>query len=341
MANIKLSQSSVKLWRKCKFAWAKKYIDRIIPKKKSRPFQVGIICHEMIEHEREGKDPFKVLDKYEKKLGKFFEEEREVYGDILNDIRVIMKGYYKHWKKKPLKSVKYKGKVAEHYIEVPLLPGIDFIAYFDEITFFKGNWLTEHKTGKKEVSQEVRFWDIQSMIYLWAMRELGFKVKGILWNWIKSFPPTKPQQLKNGALSVSKNINTTWAVYREEIKRLGLKEKDYKEIKEAFEGAEERFYSRVRLPANEKVIETVLADFKATALEIQNERHNEVQPRSLNFMCVSCDYYLICQTEMRGYDAEDVKKKEYKTREKREREEPPKKEKRKFRGQNDVTKRRR
>ena len=314
---FKVSNSKVKVWRKCRNAYYYKYIENIVPARKSPPLIRGSIIHEMDEAWIEHGEFESVLKKYEKEYKKMFIEEQQEFGDIIGDMRMIMEGYIKKWKGKDLKYLEREGTRTEHWLEFPLVPGILFTGKIDKIgqDQKKRVWLVEKKSFKKSLpKEEIRFTDLQTTLYYWAAPLCGFpKPMGIMWDYVRAKAPAIPEPLKNGSLSKKKSIDTTYEVYLAAIKELGLDPKDYKDILDQLKHQTDKFYRRIYLPAPHALVEPLLVDLKQTALEIR-ELGEISRVRTLTRDCGWCDYYSLCQAELRGLDTEFIRKKEYKER---------------------------
>src|SRR6185312_1141629 len=89
-----VSNSKVKLWRKCRRAYWYRYVERLRVKRKKRPLMFGSIVHGMIETFVNADDPFAYLDEQAKTNMKLFRSEREEYGELIDDVRTIMTEYF-------------------------------------------------------------------------------------------------------------------------------------------------------------------------------------------------------------------------------------------------------
>src|SRR4051812_41513611 len=87
---LAINQSRVKSWRTCKRQHHYKYEERLVRKKIKRPFLFGNIVHSMLEAHANSRDPFRVLTKIERENRKLFAAEKELYGDIVQDVEYIM-----------------------------------------------------------------------------------------------------------------------------------------------------------------------------------------------------------------------------------------------------------
>ena len=280
---ISVSQSKIKTWRMCKRAHYNKYVLGLRKKKIKRPFMFGRIVHEMIEADANGDDAFKVLDSIDLKNQKLFQAEREMYGDIINNIRDIMTEYFIHWGKSGLSYVRKKGKSAEHSFEIEVEKGIIFKGKIDGLAKAKNlKWLVEHKTFTKEMNDDDRWRNIQSAVYIRAVRELGiFDPDGTLWDSIKSKPPTVPQLLKDGSMS-QRAIDTLPSVIHRFLKENKLSPAKYKSFIKDQEANRDRFFKRVYTPISEEVLDNIWEDFLESAREVA-EDGKEKKVRTIGF----------------------------------------------------------
>ena len=75
---MKVSQSKVKMWRQCKFAYHCKHVEKLRKKTKSRPLTFGTLVHEMLEAHANGDDPFDQLNKASVINAKLFDGGRQM-----------------------------------------------------------------------------------------------------------------------------------------------------------------------------------------------------------------------------------------------------------------------
>lgn len=321
---LEIHQSGLKNWRHCHRLYHYKYIQRLEKRRKPNALVRGTVVHAMIEAKAKGEDPWEVFDEFIKENQKIFQEEQEYIGmeDIISD---IMEGYFSYYKNDDLKPLPIKStkgvRYAEHSFLVPLIEdkGIYFGGIIDMIvTDEKGRvWLMDHKTHKTLPKGDIAYLNIQSNLYAWAMKQdpnLPEPV-GMVWNYIRWKQPSKPEVLKSGALSKSSKIDTTWDIYKKAVKEAGLDIKDYEDMKETLKGKEEDFYVRHYLPFNKSVQNNILEDAKSTALDIyKNSR--KIKDRNITRDCSWCEFYQICQAELKGLDTSTILKFEYKIKEK-------------------------
>jgi len=276
----------------------------IMKKKKSTPLVRGTIIHEMLEANIDtgAAAARKVLKAHKKKIGKIMEGD-DFYG-VLDEIEILMDGYFDYYKPDPLKYIKHQGKKSEFEFEIKLAPGIMLKGKVDSAARSQDKlvWLVEHKSHKQIPISEFKFTDAQSGLYTLAMPEVGLpKPDGVCWDYIKTNSPKKPEVLKSGELSKKKSINTTWPVYLSAIEEEDLDPSDYEDVREHLDGKEADFYIRVFLPISETFINNLKDEAIMTAREME-KRAGVDRTRSLGQHCSWCDMRDLCQASLLGLD---------------------------------------
>jgi bacterioferritin (cytochrome b1) len=172
--------------------------------------------------------------------------------------------------------------------------------------------LWEHKSRKYTPSQGVRLRDYQTIIYSALWEALGDvpPIDQIIWNYIRTKPPTEPEVLKNGTLSKKKNIDTTWSVYAEAIKNLGLRTSDYLDMRQRLEPRELTVYFP-RYESETLINRDLLLDDVITTGDEMEEAEarwrDGVRPvRNFSPFCDHCDYLKLCNAAITGGDEDDL-----------------------------------
>jgi hypothetical protein len=178
----------------------------------------------------------------------------------------------------------------------------------------------DHKFHKVLPGPDDRFSDIQTVLYFWLYNKVVPKRKranGVLWDYGRMKAPSVPDVLKSGELSKKAKIDTDAFTYKQAIKEHGLKVKDYAEMLKKLEHRDKTFFERVPLPSpSEALVERVVEDARQTAA-IRAKLGPDVAPRNMSgFNCKTCDFRTLCEAEVRGLDADFVRKRDYKRREK-------------------------
>jgi hypothetical protein len=318
---FKISHSKVKTGRRCLRAYYYKYVLKLMKRIKSRPLYIGGLVHECLESYFKNGHYLPVIKEWEiKEFSKMFKEEQALNSDIIPLVKVLMRGYIKNWK-----SLDLTMEWVEKEIEVEIAPGIVLIGKVDgKARDSRGRkWLVEHKTCKKMPGEEVRTWDTQAILYDKALRMVGEeRLVGVIWDYLRTKLPVKPEVLKSGGLSTRKNIDTTPEVYLREIKRHGLNPKGYTDILAELTLKRDSFYRQVKLPFSIKHSDRVMKEMVVTSKHlIYMENHhsdNELMWfRNLTRDCDWCDFKTLCHAELRGEDTEYLLKHDYSKRVKR------------------------
>lgn len=321
-----VSFSEVSSYRRCPKAWEYRYLKRIKRKFKGVRLLRGEILHEMLNafvnqkivKGYEGNDPWDVLEEYAEQFGAYFEEEKDMHGDIIGDCGKIFEGYLRKYRRDTLTY-----EASEIKVEFDLsklgsgaLPVV-FIGFIDKIARDpqERRWIVDHKFLKSIPTADDRFAELQLLLYVWAygMEKPKEKLDGVCWDYARAKAPTEPDVLKSGELSKRKNLDCDPYTYLKVIRRERLDAKQYVDMLELLEGKEDTFFERVFLPKpNTEMIIEVVNDFLQTTGEIQAKRDGGRCARSMStFNCNTCEFRTLCEAEVRGLDADFVMKSEY------------------------------
>lgn len=311
---IKVSQSKVRLFRSCKQAYHFKYIENLKKRRIRRPFQFGKLIHSMIEADANGDNPFKLLEQVSFDNRQMFAAEKEMYGEIIQDAKDIMKGYFDYWPEDSLFYKSRKGKFAEHEFEIEIAKGIVAKGIIDAVvkTPNKLVWLCEHKTFSRLPSEDHRWRSLQSAVYLRVIEKLGWwsNVAGVCWNYISSKPLSEPLMKKDGELS-TKNCNTMPHILDRVFKRHGLDKGPYKNLIEAARQNQKSYYRRIFSPIKPPVVEKLYQGFVDTAQKIAQYHETQIIEKNMGLHCDFCDYEPLCRAELLDSDVDFIKEKDY------------------------------
>lgn len=316
------SHSKTKLARRCLKAYEYRYIKKLKRRVKSRALIVGSLIHSCLEMWfREG---YYLPAITEWKMGEFkkmFAEEQALHKDVIPLAKQLIRGYISNWKMLDLEMV-----WVEKEFRIEIAPGIFLVGKIDGMAkdSRKLRWLVEHKSCKRMPGEEVRIYDTQVLLYAGALPHMGEKpVNGVIWDYLRTKLPTKPELLARGGLSVAKSIDTTREVYLREITRHGLNPAGYSDILEHLDTKRDQFYRQVRLPMNKTMGENILEELITTSnmliwVESEYKAGRNHCTRNLTRDCSWCDYNTMCHAELRGEDTEYLLKHDYIVRSKDE-----------------------
>lgn len=309
---INVSQSKVKLWRRCRRAYHYKFVEMLKKKKVKRPFTFGGIVHEMLEAHAEGDNPFEVLERIELEKGAYFRREIEMYGNILEDIRVIMTDYFDHWGEDAgLQFIRKNKRSSEHEFRIELRSGLWFTGRIDgAVNARRMRWVKENKSFSRTPSEDARWRSVQGAVYFRAFEMMGWQpFDGILWDYICSKPPSVPERLKSGEWS-QKKISTLPTKLEEFFAEHDLKAKDFPKLMDEARENRGDYFFRVFNPVKKHVVGMLFDDFCETAEEIA-AMHGKVKSRNIDQHCGWCDYEPLCRAELTKSDVDFIKEHEY------------------------------
>jgi hypothetical protein len=319
MPPLIVTQSSLRVWRRCHNLYGYKYVEKLRPKSITRPLVFGTAIHRIAEYAIEGKTPAQAVQEINKDRSLVFSAEVDHWDQIIKDATIIMGAYRQFYKNDPLKFPIMKGKKTEFQFEHKLTPKISLRGKIDAIpqTDDGRRWIMEHKSRRGRIENDsVRTRDLQTMIYAHvAETELGIKrIGGVLWDYIRSKTPTVPDLLKNGSLSKSR-IDTLPVQYMAAIKEHQLNPRHYTEVLKVLEANLPTWFRRVRLPINRHAIESLMDEATFTAKEIDKNAGID-RTRNLTQDCSWCPMERLCTAELFNLDSKVIREREYRVSEK-------------------------
>lgn len=310
---LKVSQSKIKAWRQCRRKYHYSYVENLRKKKGPRALKMGTLLHRMLELNICDENYRKAVDELSLEQLQLFQQEVEEYGNIIEDSLDIMAGYKEYWKDDGVRYLEFRGKRAEHEMEIKLTPTIRLTGKADLVvrTRNKRSWLGDHKTGKKQLSDSQMWRNVQSTVYHRMWEELGMKpLDGTLWDMVWSKPPSTPKLTKKGVVSKAAIVTLPVVVRRFLKEHKGIDAADAKELLAVAKENEARYYNRVFMPRQPDVERMLLRDFITTAKEIERG-HGKRKGRNLDWHCDSCQFNSLCQAALLRLDYDFIKRTQY------------------------------
>lgn len=307
---IKITNTMVRTAQRCQMQYLYKFEDMLAPNRPGIPLKRGSWIHELLEIHYTGGDWRLHHMKLRAQFLKMFEEEREYYGDLPDHCNRLMRGYLLKWAEED-KNMRIICAEQEFTVKLPHGHTLQFkvdLVTEDEY----GVWLWEHKTHKTIPRSDYRFLDVQTTRYLYGLAKNGLRPTGILWNYLRTKPPTVPKLTpKTGVLS-NRKIDTELYTYLVTLKKLGLNPRNHRDKINWLRRSEE-YFRRVRTPRPWSVVNQLVREAVVTADRIERG----IQPvRSVDRTCeYACSYKDLCITDLYGGDSESLIKANYHTRE--------------------------
>lgn len=347
-----LNQSKVKMWRRCQkqFAFRYDYVTdgrELVPSRKKLPLYRGSWMHalqEALHHQWAGFDDFTITfgegknkieieaqtwedvhDELCDQFDQLFDEEKEELEDLPDTCERLFRSYLRFWKEDQDRYTvaEYRGKPMIEYLVQGKLPGlsspfkgrIDLVVEDEE---YGGFWIWDAKWVSKIPPPEERIMSPQSLMYVWALRELrNLDIRGFVYNYGRTKPPAIPRTLKTGTLSLRKRMDTDLYTYVHAMKELhGDRWKmwvpHYSEKLRELKGREALWFRRERIPIEEEAMNQALGEFIASGNQIANRQPPLEAPRSYFYSCkFGCDYHELCVAEFTGLNIEPLIKQHY------------------------------
>lgn len=264
-----------------------------------------------------------VHTRFEEEYDGLFDEEKEEIDFEPEDLKRLFRAYLRFWQSSD--SGRYRvaaladGTPGIEFVVVSALPTritkapfkgrIDLLV---EDLEYGGLWIWDAKWVKTIPVADERMMSPQSPMYVWALREDAYDVRGFVYNYGRSKPPVVPDVLKRGTLTMKQRLDTDYATYLRAIKDLHgddwrqwaslhyiSKLRDLKD-------REKLWFDRQRIPVETARVERAMDEFLATISDIKS-RHKEAPPRSYFYNCkFGCEYHDVCVSEFMGLDIEPL-----------------------------------
>lgn len=341
-----ISVSQLQSFLSCKRKWAYGYIEEIMPRVDRAYLTIGKLCHKGMQTamqcawEDQQEHPicdYRTLDRWKIWRGAGLEALEEEYNAYLRDVPLLDEELptmdkmlldaqsvfeqafeeFEPWKYEVLTLCK-GGKpipALELHFKVPCMPTKGMHGYIDAIlqdTETGFVWCTDYKFRKTLSPDEDEANNIQNAVYAYACQKMGVDITGTMtWQHINT-PAATPTLLKNGAASRAK-IKTTWNVYREFCLANDLDPEDYREeMQEKL--ADIEWFRATNEYRNQETVERiwnqcVLPGAKAikAAKKANADNFRSLYP----WNCKMCQFQSLCQAELRGYDADYIRKNDF------------------------------
>lgn len=315
---MRVSNSKVKVYRRCPNQYRYKYVMKLQPRAKSLQLERGSWIHELLQAHYDGED---WMDLHKTRTKEFYnlpEEIREDLGDLPSECRRIMRSYLRYWRDED----KHFFVVDSELDEIVTLPsGLEFHVIIDLIVEdLRTNllWIWDHKTRKSFEASDNMLLDPQLTNYYGAATILGYKpLGGVLYNEIRTKAPAIPEMTQRG-LTRRKNIDTDVFTYMSALRKHGLDPVDYSEIlRHIARGQPERFFRRRKLPKDRPMLRTMRRELVQSAREIRAAEDDVRFPRTFLTSCKwDCDYKNLCIAELHGGDISSMIKLNFRRRKK-------------------------
>lgn len=313
------THSMIKTFRRCPKQFQYKYIERLKPKVLGRPLRFGTWMHELLEALNKGEDWKEQHRRNINKFRKYFEEEREMLGDLPGDTLRTMRAYLWHYQHDDWEVLDVEFTLEVEFPDWAIYRGkIDMLIQNEY-----GLWIVDHKNLKSFPDFSYRILDAQSGLYIWAAIKNGIQVEGHIWNYLRSKPPGIPKLLASGERLSKAKLDTDYVTLLSTIKDYGLKPKDYRDWLDRLKAQQYRhgmpqaspFFQRAILEKQPAMLKMVATEAFMTHKAIHNyhwDRRDAVE-RNVDRSCAwMCSYVDLCTAELFGGNGDQVRRSQFK-----------------------------
>lgn len=176
-------------------------------------------------------------------------------------------------------------------------------------------WCTDYKFRKSLSDDIEEAYNVQNAVYTHACKKMGVEITGTMtWQHCNT-PAADPAVNKNGTVSRAK-IKTTWEHYAEFCASHGVDPEPYREEMEEKLSDIEWFRATYEY-RNEETVQriwdqVVVPAARAVKKSYTGKNHRFMYP----WNCKMCQYQSLCQAELRDYDADAIRERDYTVRHK-------------------------
>ena len=341
------NQSKLKLYRRCQRAYAFRHETvegkELVPRSAKVQLQRGTWLHGLQEAyfrglaEVEGPTWEQVHEGYADAFAGLFAEERAELGDLPAECERLFKAYLRRYG--PEDHSRYRvarlpgGDAAVEFVvecslgkasDQPFKGRVDLLI---EDLEYGGIWIRDAKWVKSVPSDDERMMSPQSLLYPWALKRcFGIEVAGFIYDYGRTKPPTIPQPLKSGRLSIAARMDTDYRTYLQAIKDLhgegwrSAAKTVYADKLKELKAREALWFRRERIPVDLHRVEQAVREMKVTVRQIERRTEGDKRhpPRSYFYNCRwGCDYHDLCVAEFNGLDTEALMATRYQLTEER------------------------
>lgn len=335
-----VSVSQLQTFLSCRKKWEYNYIENLKPRVERSYLTIGKLCHKGMQTAMKmlWRYPMATLEQLTQAGLEAMYQEGECYFDEVPMLDEEIPEFqqmrtdaanvfaqaleeFEPWKYEVI-SICRNQKLApalELHFKVSCQPTKGLHGYIDAILRDKETgftWCTDYKFRKSLSPDEDESFNVQNAVYSYACKKMGIDITGTMtWQHLNT-PAADPQILKDGRISRAK-IKTTWSHYERFCLEHGQDPNDYYlEMEEKLRDIE---WCRATLEyRNQETVDRIWKECIVPAAKGVKLAHNKNANnyRSLYpWNCKMCQYQSLCQAELRDYDADAIREREYTRRE--------------------------
>lgn len=329
-----VSVSQIQTFLSCKKKWKYNYIENLMPRIERSYLTIGKLCHKgmqtamyMLWQETPWERALRfglgtIREEWTQYMNEtpMLSEELSDMDQLFHDACSVFSQAFKEfepWKYEvfTIKRGKELLPALELHFKVPCPPTKGLHGYIDAILKDKETgsiWCVDYKFRKSLSPDEDEAFNIQNAVYSYACKKMGIPISGTMtWQYLNT-PAADPQILKDGKISRAK-IKTTWEHYSDFCKEHGQDPSYY--VEEMYDKLADIEWCRATLEyRNESTIDRIWNDCilpVARAIKAAYGKNADNFRSLYPWNCKMCQYQSLCQAELRDYDADAIRQREY------------------------------
>lgn len=330
-----VSVSQIQTYLSCRKKWEYNYIENIMPRVERSYLTIGKLCHKGMQVAMQSKwenpkndwgwwrqQGLQAIDKEWKSYmvdTDLLDEEIPDLENMLGDAKKVFRQAFEEfqpWKYEVLTLKKGKKEIPalEVHFKVPCGQTKGLHGYIDAILYDRetgSTWCTDYKFRKSLSPDEDESFNIQNAVYAYACAKMGMEITGTMtWQHVNT-PAADPTILKDGKISRSK-IKTTWEHFARFCEEHGQNFENYTEMQEKLSDIE--WYRATYEYRNPGTIQTIWNECVLPVAKMIKASYGKkaCNHRSLYpWNCKLCQYQSLCQAELRDYDADAIRSRDY------------------------------
>ena len=289
------SHSALKVFQRCQYKWSKKYIDRLELDEDKPHLERGKNLHELL-----------ALYYQDNEFDTAYAEAEPEDRELLNRYAAKYDKDDRDW------------EILHIEEEFEMRIGPYTLVYIPDLVIRIGEdvWIVDHKTTKNIPDEwdPYNMTDFQHLLYVAGMQEHYPNVRGFIFNYIRTKPPTQPRLVKDGSrISNLRALDTDYQTLYEFAEKTGTLDGDVKDKLTIISHAPDRYFQRHFLPVNQAAVDQAVKDTHAVLAEMSDKEHGRapstyprhVVSKGAGYQsCNFCEYQPLCHSEMMGIEVD-------------------------------------
>ena len=323
-----ISVSDFKSFKRCRRKWdySSRHRRNLTSEKPQKALYLGSGVHKALETFYNEETDADMVDTFlqwaqeekqsiiEAQPADLWQDEIDELDDAI-DLGVGMLKHYKKWASKDDSNYFDKTLLVEQPFLVPIYTRkgtrahCNFYGIIDGLVQdqYGAYWVHEFKTAAQLDAKNLEL-DEQAVGYMYAAKQLwDVDCAGIIYTILRKKTPTVPRELKNGGISIAKNIATTYDVYYDTLVEYYGSDDEipmdrYEEILEILEEQENPFFKRERV----RKTKAEVTEFGERLYDMYRDMLSDprIYPNPTNDCSWDCWFKEVCVQQSDGADFE-------------------------------------